>query len=194
MKLGIRKKLAKKLGNFVKTAQAEEPVEPEMLDEGDETLPDPEELEEIEEEVEEDKGNELLEDIEEAVGEIGQTLETVVDALEDQKEVLETTLLDGEVMEEKFDEYKDEELEEMEEEFSEEEFGISTEGCDEEDIGMKTGSLRSRREARLKRSAQSKNLSEEFNKPASDKKKYNPIQQTPKITKVKNVCARGGKD
>ena len=181
MKLGTRTKLAKKLSKFVKTAQAEGPVEPEMLDEAEE-LPDAEELEEIEDEGDD---NDTLESIEEAVEELGETLETVVDALEDQKEVLETTLLDGEVMENKFDDFKDEELEDMEEEFSEEEFGISTEGCDEEeDIKMKSGNLRSRREARLK-TAQSKTLSDEFNKPASDKKKYNPIQDTPKITTVK---------
>lgn len=186
MRIGSRQTVAKKLANFIKTAQAEPAIKPK-IDDGtapvedagpDEDVPGDDlagETEEVEDLEKEDKVE--LEDVAESLEGVEDKLDSVVDALEEQKDILENVV--SENTEEGFDEYKDDAEELEDEDLTPEEFGLDV----DELILSKKESGMSLRDARKERLART--MKDEFDEPASTKKKFDPINPTPQITTVK---------
>lgn len=193
MRVGARTSVARKLAEFVKTAQADLPIKPKIDDDsapkedsapaGDDVpaLPgdggEGVEEENLEEGAEEKKEVEL-EDVAESLDEVKDSLADVVEALEDQKDILEGVVTD--TTKENFDDFKDDTEEIEEEDLSPEEFGLDV---DELILSKKESGMKSLREARKDRLART--MKDEFDEPASTKKKFDPINPTAPITTVK---------
>jgi len=179
----LRTKTADKINSFLKTAQAE----PEVPEEED--AEDAEDEAEEEKKDEEDAEDEIpegsLESLSEDVKGLKETLEVVVDALADQKDVLESVLMGETEREEDFEDFADDKEELEEEEYSDDEFGM------EENLSAtKEGemTLREKRIARLARAKKAttkkaETMADQFGLDKSLKLKYKPIQ--PEVPKSK---------
>lgn len=196
----LRSKVAKKAARIVRMAQAEKAI-PSIVDEGPEKTPaigvppvDEGAIEEdVEKEIKHEKKEEAeLESFGDKLDKLNETLETVVDALADQKKVLEKTLLDDTEPEKDFEEFKEDEEESDEEEFSSEEFGIDEDSLvlSNKESAMST-KLREARNARLSKKATkeaaetNETLSDMFELEKAKKKTFKPSAPAPTITKVK---------
>jgi len=173
MKIGARTKVAKKLDKFIKVAQAQEKeVELEDLKVVDELADQPEEeSEELEEEESEEK-KEKEGSVEERLEKVEETLEVIVDALSDQKQILEQVIM-GETPKD-LEEYK-EEKEDTEKEKTSDDFGL-------EETAM--SNLRAKRKARLAKAKvrKARTLRDEFKEKS---KTYKPFSPPVEITKMK---------
>jgi galactitol-specific phosphotransferase system IIB component len=197
----LRRKVASKAKKVIeKLSQAE--TEPKLVDEGPPGPPGTPALpaappaeaveEEVEKEIKEEKEEEAkLESVDDKLDNLTDQMETMVDALSDQKEILEETLLGKDKTEEKFEEFKEEKTLEVEEELSTDEFGLDETFTSTEE-GTPMSKLRSARNERLEKDAQKmgdyeedKTLTDEFMEDEAKKKTFSPSAPAPTITKVK---------
>jgi len=196
----LRKKVATKARKIIRAQEKGSPI-PKITDEGPtgggeptpkapitpgapaEPAVDKGELEdEVKKEIKDEEKEEATLDT------IKEVLETIVDALEDQKDVLEKSLLGKTEDEGDFEEFKDEDNMENEEEFTPEEFGINPEELIvSREENMTANKRRKARKARLYKNAKSaRTLSEEFELDKAKKKTFKPVAPAPSITKVKS--------
>lgn len=151
----------------------------------------------VKKDIEEDeKGKAKLDSFGEKLEKLTETLETVVDAMSDQKKILEKVLnVKDTDSEDAFEDFKDDEDELDKDEFSADEFGVDKLITSKEEQ-MSIKSLRKDRKARLYKGAEkakesaaaespSKTISEEFNEDKAKKKTFKPNAPAPQITKVK---------
>lgn len=199
---GLRQKIARKAGKIVRAQQAPVPgdqpappapkgpaapagpgggVPPAPPKAGP---PGPQEEEPKKEDKSESKMEEKLDKVIDA-------LDTMTKALEDQKKIMEKTLLDETETEEKFDKFKDKEDDDDIEEFDSDEFGVDTDSLivSTEEESMSVKGLREAREKRLAKTAamdkEVETISEEFDEEKAKKKTFKPSAPAPQITKVK---------
>jgi len=193
----LRKKVAFKARKVIRAQEDKEAPVPKITDEGPTGLGEPKakppvapaepgvDKEDVEEEVKEELKKEKKEEA--TLDSIEEVLKTLVEALEDQKKILEKSLL-GETEEEKeFDKFKEEEKGEDEDEFTPEEFGINPEELIVSSEEKMTATKRRKaRKARLYKFAKkARTLSEEFEEDKAKKKTFKPSAPAPSITKVK---------
>ena len=196
MKPGLRTRIAKKAGKYLIRAQEGDPPVPDVEDEGPAAPAPPAgdddvDEEEIEDEVREDKEDEVeLEELGEKLDELADTNETIVDALEDIKDVIEGDVLGDEEDKDVEDEFEELQDEDLEDEFTAEEFGINPDNLvvSKEDKMKVSGNLRKARKARLyhKQAAESyKDVGEAFGYDKAKNKKFKPTIPASPNTKVK---------
>ena len=193
----LRKKVASKARKLIKAQEEKEAPIPKITDEGPTGLGEPKAKppgapvepevgkEDVEEEVKEELKKEKKEEA--TLDTIKEVLEIIVEALEDQKKILEKSLLGKTEEEEDFEDFKEDEKEDGEDEFTPEEFGINPEELIvSREETMTAKKRRQKRKARLyKHAKKAKTLSEEFEEDKAKKKTFKPNAPAPSITKVK---------
>ena len=189
----LRTATSKKLGNFLKQSQDADVDLPdlEMLDEGPQNEgPD----EDGEDEIEEDETEEDEKEEPESDSDLEETVEQLVDAVSEMKEVLEEGLGLRDP-DQDIEDFKEDEDDELLDDFTVSEFGIDADDLvtSTQEENMSINSLKAKRKSRLatrKRRAAygdggATSLAEEFDLAKDKKKRFGPKSDAPKITKVK---------
>lgn len=193
----LRKKVASKARKVIRAQEEKEAPVPKITDEGPTGLGEPKakppgapvepdvDKGALEEEVKEELKTEKKEEA--TLDTIKEVLETIVEALGDQKKLLEKSLLGKTEEEEDFEDFKEKEELDGEDEFTPEEFGINPEELIVSREEKMTATRRQKRKARLyKHAKKAKTLSEEFEEDKAKKKTFKPSAPAPSIGKVKS--------
>lgn len=206
MKIGLREAVAKKASKIVKVAQVEKAPMPKIVDEGPEGAPAPKppalagppkaappgppDEAKIEDKVEKEIKEEKT--VADKLDKLVTTMESIVNALADQKKLMEKMVGKPE---KEFEKFKEEEKEDELDSFSPEEFGVTPESLivSHKEDKMSVKSLRDARKARLAGTmelgsgeyGEKKTLADEFSVDKAKGKTFKPQSPAVSITKVK---------